>query len=237
MSIEKPRYVYCVVKSALLREKSGKVICSVPFANPFRVIEIMDDGSIYGEAYKPQGKGYLKFRGFVNASGFTRHRITDVSHLYYRNITGQKIPTAIRYKGKQVGFIDKNEVVNAIAYVNGWMLTGKGWTKAEWLCKQRDIADYESMKTLVYAVITQTVKDYRRIIHKIRNGGRFSRHEFADPIAELRMIREWFNNGDYLKILEDDATGQERLEMLDKELGVREEWMKKVLSKKRNMKY
>jgi hypothetical protein len=85
----------------------------------------------------------------------------------------------------------------------------------------------------VYAVITQTVKDYEKIIRKLQSGSSYTSCEFTDAIAEMRMIRKWFKDGDYLKIIEDSMTGQERLECLDKKLGVTDEWMKRTLSKRR----
>lgn len=229
----KPIYVYCVVKSTTLRKKDGSFVCSIPFSNQFRVLNDMGNGQLYGEAYKPDGKGYTKLRGYVKAAAFTKHKVIDMAHLHYRNITGQRIPVAARYKGQASGWIGKDEIVNVIAFVNGWMLTGNGWTKANWLKKERDIGDFESMKTLVYAVITQTVKDYTRIIRKLQTGIRYVPGEFIDSIAEMKMIRKWFYDGDYLKIFEDNMTGEERLKCLDKELGVTEEWVKMMLEKKR----
>ena len=233
MGNEKPVYVYCVVKSAALRKKDGSFVCSIPFSNQFRVLNDLGNGRLFGEAYKQYGKGYSKYRGIVNAAGFTRHKVVDMAYLRYRNITGRRIPVALRYKGNAFGWIEKDDVVNAIAFVNGWMLTGKGWTKADWLQKERDIGDFESMKTLVYAVITQTVKDYTWIIRKLQTGIRYSPGELSDTISEMRKIRKWFYTGDYLKIFEDNMTGKQRLECLDKELGVTEEWIETILSKKR----
>ena len=229
----RPKYVYCVVKNATLRKKDGSIVFSIPFSNQFRVLGDMGDGHLYGEAYKPEGKGYTKLRGYVNANGFTCHKVHDMANLFYRNITGCRIPTAIRYKGIASGWIDKDETVNVIAYVNGWMLTGKGWTKANWLQKEREIGDFESMRTLVYAVITQTVKDYRLIIRKMQGVGRFLPGEYVNAVGEIKMIRKWFHDGDYLKIFEDSVSGEERLDMLDKEMGVTEEWLNRVMSKRR----
>lgn len=234
MSIEdKPVYVYCVVKTAYLRKKNGEMICPVPFSNQFRVLSPMSDGRLYGEAYKLQGRGYVKLRGYVQSAGFSKHPVVNMANLRYRNIAGQRIPVTKRYRGNPCGWIQKDEVINAVAFCGGWMLTGKGWTKADWLQKCRDIGDYESMKTLVYAVISQTVKDYEKIVRKLQSGSSFVPCEFTDAIAEMRMIRKWFKDGDYLKIIEDSMTGQERLECLDKKLGVTEEWVKRTLSKRR----
>ena len=229
----KPVIVYCVVKNAHLRKKNGEIVCSIPFSNQFKVLHDSGDGRLYGEAYKPKSRGYIKYRGFVNASGFSRHRVYNMANLRYRNITGRRIPVAKRYKGEPSGWIQEGEIINAVACVNGWILTGKGWTKADWLQKCRDIGDFESMKTLVYAVITQAVKDYTRIIRRLQNGNNYVPREFSDATTEMRMIRKWFHDGDYLKIFEDNMTGEERLQCLDKELGVTEEWVKMTLSKRR----
>ena len=61
--------------------------------------------------------------------------------------------------------------------------------------------------------------------------GRFVPNEFAKAVGELQLIRQWFHDGDYLKIFEDNMSGEERLEMLDKELGVTDEWIRRILSK------
>lgn len=228
----RPKYVYCVVKNAVLRKKDGSIVFSIPFSNQFRVLSVTEDGLLYGEAYKPNCRGYVKFRGFVNPKGFTDKKVHDMADLRFRNITGQRIPTALRFKGQASGWIAPDETVNVIAYTGGWMLTRKGWTKANWLKKERDIADFESMRTLVYAVITQTVKDYKTIIRKIQTGGRFAPGEYVKSTSELRMIRKWFYDGDYLKIFEDDVSGTERLDLLDKEMGVTEEWLNRVMSRR-----
>lgn len=228
-----PVYVYCVVKSALLRKKNGEVICSIPFSNQFRVFSQTSDGRLYGEAYKPGCGGSAKYRGYVKASGFTKHKVIDMSHLYYRNRTGKRVPTAMRFGGKQTGWIERGERVNVIARTGDWMLTGRGWTRAEWLQKERDIGDYESMKTLVYAIISITVSDYKKIVRGMKAGKRYISKECRDAAREFRFIRKWFHDGEYLKIFEDNMTGDERLEILDKELGVTEEWMKQTLSRRR----
>ena len=228
----RPKYVYCVVKSAVIRKKDGSVVCSIPFGNPFHVLATVDDGLYYGEAYKVNGKGNTKYRGFVNARGFTEQKVVDMSYLHYRNKTGCRIPVTMRYRGSACGWIEPDEETHVIALVDGWFLTGKGWTKAEWMEKVRDIFDYESMKTLVYAVITQTVKDYTAIIRGLQSGIRYYTKDLPDGIVEMRMIREWFTEGNYLKIIDDQYTGEERLEQIDKDLGVTDEWVKQMLSKR-----
>ena len=83
-------YVYCIVKSATIRKKDGSIVCSIPFGNPFRVMSEMENGMYYGETYKSNGRGNIKYRGFVNARGFTKHKVIDMSQLHYRNKTGQR---------------------------------------------------------------------------------------------------------------------------------------------------
>jgi len=226
-------YVYCVVKSAVIRKKDGSFICSIPFGNPFKVLARVEDGLYYGETYKTDERRNVKYRGFVNVRGFTKHKIVDMSQLHYRNKTGQRIPVAMRYKGEATGWIEPDEEVNVLYMVNGWMLTGKGWTKAEWLEKVRVIFDYDSMKDLVYAVITQTVKDYTAIIRGLQSGIRYYTKDVPDSIAEMGLIRKFFLEGDYLKIIADQYTGEERLEQIDRDLGVTDEWVKQMLSRKR----
>lgn len=231
MGEHKANYVYCIVKSAVVRKKDGAEICRIPFTNQFKVIEELD-GQYYGEAYRPEGNNSsIKIRGYVNKRGFVPYKITDMANLQYRNKTGQRIPTTLRFGGQASGYIGKDEIINAVAECNGWMLTGKGWTKAEWLEKKRDIFDSECMKNLVYAVITQTVKDYRAIIRRMQSGMRFAPGEYKSTVGEMHLIRRWFQKGDYLKIFEDTVSGEERLRMIDKEMGVTEEWIKMITSK------
>ena len=229
----RPFYVYCVVKSTVIRKKNGSVVCSIPFGNPFHVLATVEDGLYYGEAYKIDGKGNTKYRGFVNARGFSEHKVVDMSYLHYRNKTGVRIPVTMRYRGSACGWIEPGEETHVIANVNGWYLTGKGWTKAEWMEKVRDICDYESMKNLVYAVITQTVKDYTGIIRCLQAGYLFYTKDITDSIAEMGLIRQFFMEGNYLKIIDDQYTGEERLEQIDKDLNVTDEWVKQMLSKRR----
>lgn len=232
----KPKYVYCVMKNAVVRKRNGEYLCTIPFGSPFKKLEENEEGWIYGETVRYDRNGYnayVKYRGFVNSRGFSEQKVIDMSLLLYRNIAGRKIPVSMRIGGKICGWIEPMAIVKALAQVDGWMLTNSGWTKTEWLQKQKDIGDYESMRTLVYAVIMQTVKDYTKIIHKIQSKKRFATGEFIDCVAEVRQIRKWFRDGDYLKVFEDTMTGEERLEMLDKELGVTDEWMKNLLSRKR----
>lgn len=233
---ERPRYVYCIMKSATVRKRDGEYLCTIPFGSAFRLLEQDNEGWIYGETSRTDHNGFTTFnkcRGFVNSKGFTFDKVIDMASLFYKNISGKRIPVSLRINGDVIGWIEPGKTVSAIALAGNWMLTNQGWTKAEWLEKQKDIGDYESMKTLAYAVITQTVKDYTKIIHKIQSKKRFSTGEFVDAVAEVRQIRKWFRDGDYLKILEDTMTGEERLEILDKELGVTDEWMTKLLSRKR----
>ena len=135
--------------------------------------------------------------------------------------------------GKASGFIEPDEEINVIAQVDGWMLTGKGWTKAVWMQKVREIYDNESMKDVVYAVITQAVNDYQSIIRNLQSGIRYYTKDLPDCIAEMGLIRKFFMEGNYLKIIDDQYTGEERLGQIDKDLNVTEEWVKQMLSKRR----
>lgn len=226
------KYVYCVVKSTVIRKRDGSIVCSIPFGNPFHVLG-KEDGLYYGEAYKANEKGNIKYRGFVDARGFSKDKIVDMSYLHYRNKTGQRIPTTMRYKGVASSWLEPDEEIHVLFRSGDWMLTGKGWTKAEWLEKVRIICDYENMKTLVYAVITQTVKDYTSIVRGLQAGFTYYTRDCPDSIAEMLMIRKWFVEGNYLKIIADQYSGEERLEMIDKDLGVTDEWLQKISSKER----
>lgn len=234
MARVKPIYVYCVVKSAEMRKKNGTLVCSIPFGNQFRVLSDMKDGYLYGETYMRVNRGYAKYRGFVNRKGFTDRKIIDMSYLYFRNNTGKRIPTTLRYKGKASGWIEVDEKIHALAKTDdGWILTGKGWTRSEWMSKVRTINDNESMKTLAYAVITQAVKDYQAIVHALQANIRYYSRDCADSVTEMKMLRKWFSEGNYLKIIDDQYSGEDRLQMIDNELGVTEEWIKTVTMKRR----
>lgn len=233
MGREKRTYAYCVVKSAALRKKDGTFIYSIPFMSQFRVLGRMSDGKLYGEAYKPCGKGYTKYRGYVTSAGFSKHEVIDMANLKYQNITGKRIPTAIRFRGKATGWIERGEKINVVAYTHGWMLTGKGWTKAEWLGKVRDIDNYEGIKDLVYAVITRAVTDYKTCVKTLQSGLHFASKDLPDSQVEIKQIRKMFHEGGYFKIINDSITGDERLEILDKELGVTDKWMQQVMSNRK----
>ena len=231
---DRRKYVYCVVKSAVVRKKDGTFVCSVPFGNSFHVLADVENGLYYGETYIKKGKrSSIKYRGFVNVKGFTENKIIDMAYLRYRNNTGQRIPTTLRYKGHASGFIEPDDEVNVFALVDGWMLTGKGWTKAVWLQKVREIYDYESMKTLVYAVITQAVTDYTSIIRNLQSGITYYSRDLPNCLTEMRLIRQWFEEGNYLKIIDDQYTGEERLQQIDRDLGVTDGWVKQMLSRQR----
>ena len=231
-SENKPKYVYCVVKSAVLRKKNGEFICSIPFSDRFRVLNDMKNGRLYGETYQANSKGgYTKYRGYVNSSGFTKHRIIKMSGLLYRNITRARVPVAARYKGQEDGKIDPGQTVSVIAIVNGWMLTSKGWTKEEWFRKKKITEEPEIIKDLLCEVITLSVSDYKRIVEMIRKGKESTR-EFTDLYAELRIIRKMLIEGNYNKAINDSITGVERLRMLDKEIGVTDEWIEEVINRK-----
>ena len=236
MRESKPKVVFCVAKSVSLRNEEGEVVHSLTFGAPFKVLE-QTDGKYYGETIRTDYNGrngpYLKYRGWAPIVGFSRNKVKDMANLIFMNKTGKRVPVAMRYKGSnQTGWIKPSECVQVAAVVGEWMLTEKGWTKSEWLKKVRDVDDAESIRTLVYAVILQTVKDYQHIIHRLQMGQRFAKGEIKDALTELRLIREWFRNGDYLKIVNDDLTGLERLKMIDDELGVSEQWVKQMMSKK-----
>lgn len=230
-------YVFCVVKSAVLRDENGNQVKVLPFGTQFKVLQTWSDGRYYGETIRTDYNGtvraYERYKGFVRSAGFSKYRVFDMAGLLYRNKMGKRIPVSLRYRGDQDGWIEPNTVLKASASVDGWMLTDKGWTKSEWLAKVRDIDDPETMKNLVYAVITQTVSDYKRLIRRFQTGFRYVPGEYTDSVAELMIIRQWFQSGNYLKIFEDSMTGEERLQMLDNELGVTEEWIKMISSKVR----
>lgn len=230
-SENRPEFVYCIVKNAVVRKRNGEFVCSISFGNKFRVLRDCGKGRLYGECYKPNKKGYIKYRGFVKSRGFTRNRVVNMSGLLHRNITGRKIPTAVRYKGQEDGQIKPGEIVKVFASVNGWMLTGKGWTKAKWLEKKKEAYDAESVRELMIEVMTLAVHDYRSIVKDIRKGKGSSR-EMPDLRAEFMLIRKMFIDGHFFKAMRDSLTGIERLQMLDKELGVTDEWIRQMLSKK-----
>ena len=78
----------------------------------------------------------------------------------------------------------------------------------------------------------QRVKtDYTAIVKALKNNTMHSRKDLYDCLTEFRMIRQWFHNGDYLKIFMDSVTGDERLEMLDRQLGVTKEWARQMIRK------
>ena len=227
----KPRFVYCVFKTAYLKDKHGTVVYSIPFMGRFRVFGETKDGRLWGESLEQRGQKYTRHRGFVTKKAFVDCPVTDMSFIKFRNVSGVKIPTSLRYRGQRTGVIYPDEVVSVIAKVDGWMLTVKGWTKSEWLRKEAEFYDYECAKDLVYAVITQTVTDYTAIVKSLQNNTMHSQKDRYDCLTEFRMIRQWFHDGDYLKIFEDSVTGDERLEMLDKQLGVTKEWARQMLRK------
>ena len=183
---DRPKFVYCVFKNAYLKNRTGEVVYSIPFMGRFRVFGELKDGRYWGEALEPHGQKYIRHRGFVTKKAFVECKVTDMSFLRFRNVSGQKIPTSLRYRGQRTGVIYPDEVVSVIASVDGWMLTVKGWTKSDWLRKENDFYDYESARDLVYAVITQTVTDYTAIVN---NAYTIANHHKTN-ITKRQMLSE-----------------------------------------------
>ena len=229
-----PKYVFCIVKSAGLRGITGEVVCHLKFGEQFRVLADMKDGRYYGEKMIPHGgdsRRYKRYRGFIQKQGFSAEKVVDMSSLFFRNMTEKKIPTAIRFKGKQDGWIDPGERIEAKALAGEWVLTNKGWTLIRWLEKEKEIDNLYLLKELVYALLKRTIQDYKQCVSNLRKGKFYIERDNVNVFGEFLRIREWFLTEQYLKVFGSKLTGIERLEILDNKLGITEEWIREIVRK------
>ena len=228
-----PKYVFCIVKSAGLRGINGEIVCHLKFGEQFRVLADMKDGRYYGEKTVPCGgdRRYKRYRGFIQKQGFSADKVIDMSNLFFRNMKEKKIPTTMRYKGKQDGWIDPGERIEAKALAGQWLLTNKGWTLIKWLGKETEIDNAYLMKELVYALLRRTIQDYRQCVTNLRKGKFYIEREGVSVFGEFIRIREWFLTEEYLKMFGSKMTGIERLEILDNKLGITEEWIREIVRK------
>ncbi|MBQ1789799.1 MAG: hypothetical protein II008_06465 [Oscillospiraceae bacterium] len=239
MDKDEKRFMYVVAKSVTMTDKPDgekKPLCKIPFGAAVTYLRRnkgTENGRVkvtysYAEGSRKNRKK-VTVSGWVPAIGLSENKIEDYAKLTYYNATGKKIPMFNRYKGEIIGYLPPLGQVDVIAKVGHWGLTTKGWTYGKWLRRYKDIAYEEDAKTAMLAVLSWAVNDYRRYVRILREK-KYMRHdfrhaqsEFLGVMQEIDVIREWFSSEGYSMFF-DSISGSERLEMLDKEVGVNDNW-------------
>lgn len=220
--------LYCVVKRAAVRElpdNESRIIRYITFGeNVLTNCLTPVNGKIEVE-FHIRDKNGENITGWVPLKAFTKYQVMDYGKLSFTNLTGKRLPVSNKYHGEKIGVIYPNEIVSVIARVHDWCLTNRGWTMFGWLTKDRDIFEQAEIDTLLYGVMEWAVKDYRKIVKKIRTVKYKNKTEFCEMMQELENIILWFISDEY-SMMFNSVPGSERLDGLNEELGIDKKWLK-----------
>ena len=239
----KDRLLYVVARSVTMTDtpyEDRKELKKIPFGTTLtklnRACEVIN-GKIKVSLMVREGHGMKASKryitGWVPLIGVTADKIEDYAKLLYYNCMDKPIPTMSMYKGKkQIGRIMPGECVEVIAKVGHWGLTEKGWTIGKWLRRYRDIFDDKAAHTVMLGVLAWAATDYKKFVRMIRDkryivvgNVKKTRANFMGIMSEIDVIKDWFENGNYA-IFFDTASGNDRLNDFDNELGVNADWWK-----------
>ena len=228
----KTRPLWCIAKSAAIREEpcsDSPELGRVKFGRQVSVnIENYEviNGRIKCTYRDSQFNGRKPtITGWVLLKALTNKRIDDYSCLYFNNLTGKRLPVMNRMSGEVTGNIMPGEQVVVAAKVGDMCVTNKGWTRFEWLTKDREIFDHEGISVLLYGVLEWAVKDYKSILRQIKMYKYKDRTEFIELMDELENIILWFISDEYAMMF-DSVPGRERLDDMNAEIGVDKKWLK-----------
>ena len=228
----KTRPLWCIAKSAAIREEPcsdspelGRVKFGRQVSVNIEKYEVIN-GRIKCTYRDSQFNGRKPtITGWVLLKALTNKRIEDYSCLYFNNLTGKRLPVMNRMSGEVTGHIMPGEQVVVAAKVGDMCVTNKGWTRFEWLTKDREIFDHEGISVLLYGVLEWAVKDYKSILRQIKMYKYKDRTEFIELMDELENIILWFISDEYAMMF-DSVPGRERLDDMNAEIGVDKKWLK-----------
>lgn len=228
----KTRPLWCIAKSASIREEPysdspelGRVKFGRQVSVSIENYEVIN-GRIKCTYRDSQFNGRKPtITGWVLLKALTNKRIDDYSCLYFNNLTGKRLPVMNRMSGEVTGHILPGEQVVVAAKVGDMCVTNKGWTRFEWLTKDREIFDHEGISVLLYGVLEWAVKDYKSILRQIKMYKYKDRTEFIELMDELENIILWFISDEYAMMF-DSVPGRERLDDMNDEIGVDKKWLK-----------
>lgn len=236
----KETYVWCVVKRAIIKENpdpDSKTAFTVPFGKAVLIFKKVADNGMIRVCVKFEDKmtnRVNKMVGWCVPSAFTEYEVKDMSRLRYNNDTGKILPTALRFMGKSEGKILPGEQVSVIAKAGPYCLTSKGWTRFEWLSKDRTIYDQDALDTLCYSILIRAVQDYRICVRRLKQRRYKNERKHRELLSELKSISNWFLSDDY-KLMFDAIPGDERLKHLNESLGVDEDWLREMFQDRMSM--
>lgn len=228
----KTRPLWCIAKSAAIREEPcsdspelGRVKFGRQVSVNIEKYEVIN-GRIKCTYRDSQFNGRKPtITGWVLLKALTNKRIEDYSCLYFNNLTGKRLPVMNRMSGEVTGHILPGEQVVVAAKVGDMCVTNKGWTRFEWLTKDREIFDHEGISILLYGVLEWAVKDYKSILRQIKMYKYKDRTEFIELMDELENIILLFISDEYAMMF-DSVPGRERLDDMNAEIGVDKKWLK-----------
>ena len=228
----KTRPLWCIAKSAAIREEPcsdstelGRVKFGRQVSVNIEKYEVIN-GRIKCTYRDSQFNGRKPtITGWVLLKALTNKRIEDYSCLYFNNLTGKRLPVMNRMSGEVTGHILPGEQVVVAAKVGDMCVTNKGWTRFEWLTKDREIFDHEGISVLLYGVLEWAVKDYKSILRQIKMYKYKDRTEFIELMDELENIILWFISDEYAMMF-DSVPGRERLDDMNAKIGVDKKWLK-----------
>ena len=223
--------MWCVVKSAPVRTAprlDADIVGTLRFKQLVYIhfSRQTTNGMIECDSIVQNHKPNYRIIGWVPIKGLCKDRIEDYAGLYYQNLTGKRVPCTLNYYSRDVyTWILPGDVVQVIAVTGNWFLTEKGWTRAKWLTKCRDIFDQECMDTLIYNVLAQAVKDYCNAVRKIKQKKYGSDDGFVTCMSYISNVEHWFLSKTYREMF-DPVPGDERLRDLMQKMEIDKEWMR-----------
>ena len=217
---------WCIVKSAKVRElpdRGSNLVAVLPFMH---VVHLTGTPAVNGFVNVLFYGHHNRMKsGWIPKRALTMTMVQDMSGLYFRNLTGRTLPARIRFYGENDSEIAPWETVAVYALCGERCLTNRGWTLYKWLTKDREIYNQAGIDRLYYGVLAWAAKDYRSIITRIKQHRFRSQIEFYDLMFELSKIMEWFLGDEYM-IMFDNVSGEERLDGMNRDLGIDRAWLK-----------
>ena len=234
MAKELTKTIWCIVKSVNVRETPDKDSGIIGYVRFGRSATTPVDGEVVNgmiqikfiDYYNDNKKAPPKV-GWATPKAFTDTVVESYAGLFFDNLTGCRLPVSMRYKGVATGCIMPGERVSMRARCGDWGLTNRGWTRFEWLTKDRSVF-IDAVPDLYFSVLERAVKDYKVSVMKLKIHKYDNGEEFCQIVDMLEDSALWLLDPECGGMV-DTVPSKERFNDINEELAIDNKWIKNKL--------
>lgn len=227
---------FYLIGNAVIREspdRESKEVAVAEFGHSVTSVRYSNvvNGRIYVHYRLYENNSSDVVRGWIPLKALTEGVYKDYAGLYFFNGHEKKVPVTAKYRKEVTDYILPGERVRVIASFGEWCFTSKGWTKFQWLSKDREIFDPAVMDILLSEVKVRAIKDYKLYFDRIVNHKYDSEKDFCELYNLFEEIMYWFESNEYKLLF--DENGENSIDQINTYLGIDDNWIREM-ERKRN---